>query len=224
MLDVPLGVTDLADAISRPPDEDTAGRFVPSPHIRRLDLTVDVDRLRRDAERLLGNADDQGEGFHTRLLTRRPGVDRPVTSDELSGRYWTRTSDGDDVAHEPLVDESRFTELDPSIEGTSVAEVIELLRSWAPIGRVRLLGKDPFNANSWHRDPEPRLHIPIVADPGSLFVVANHVTHLPADGSVYFTDTRAFHTAMNGGRSRRLSLVAAIAVSTASESASRLNG
>ncbi len=87
-----------------------------------------------------------------------------------------------------------------------------MLRSWAPIGRVRLLGKDPYNCNSWHRDPEPRLHLPIIANPGSLFVVNHHVTHLPADGSVYFTDTRSYHTALNGGGDRRVSIVAAVAI------------
>jgi len=80
-----------------------------------------------------------------------------------------------------------------------------------PIGRTRVLSKDIYNCNSWHRDPEPRLHIPITSNPGSLFVVNHHVTHLPADGSVYFTDTRGYHTALNGGETRRVHLVAALA-------------
>ena len=76
---------------------------------------------------------------------------------------------------------------------------------------MRLLSKGLFNGNSWHRDPEPRLHIPIVTNPGSLFVVNHHVTHLPADGSVYFTDTRGYHTALNGGETRRVHIVATLA-------------
>ena len=74
-----------------------------------------------------------------------------------------------------------------------------------------MLPKGLYNCNSWHRDPEPRLHIPIVTNPGSLFVVKHHVTHLPADGSVYFTDTRGYHTALNGGETRRVHIVAALA-------------
>ena len=77
------------------------------------------------------------------------------------------------------------------------------------IGRMRVLSKGIYNCNSWHRDPEPRLHIPIVSNLGSLFVVNHHVTHLPADGSVYFTDTRGYHTALNGG-CRRVHIVVAI--------------
>ena len=46
--------------------------------------------------------------------------------------------------------------------------------------------------------------------PGVLFVVNHHVTHLPADGSVYFTDTRGYHTALNGGDTR-VHIVAALA-------------
>lgn len=75
---------------------------------------------------------------------------------------------------------------------------------------MRVLLKAPFNCNSWHRDPEPRLHIPVTTNPGALFVVNDHVTHLPADGSVYFTDTRGYHTALNGGDQSRIHLVAAL--------------
>ena len=55
------------------------------------------------------------------------------------------------------------------------------------------------------------------SNPGALFVINHHVTHLPADGSVYFTDTRAYHTAMNGGEEQRLSIVAAIAIPPATD-------
>ena len=104
-----------------------------------------------------------------------------------------------------------FSEFNPAFAGTYFEHVhVELARRF-PIGRVRVLSKGVYNCNSWHRDPEPRLHVPIVTNPGSLFVVNHHATHLPADGSVYFTDTRGYHTALNGGESRRVHLVAALA-------------
>ncbi|MFT5870086.1 MAG: hypothetical protein ACI8TF_002201 [Paracoccaceae bacterium] len=65
--------------------------------------------------------------------------------------------------------------------------------------------------NSWNRDPEPRLHIPVISNLGSLFVVNHHATHLPVDGSVYFTDTREYHTALNDCENRRVHIVAALA-------------
>ena len=70
--------------------------------------------------------------------------------------------------------------------------------------------KKPFTCNAWHRDPERRLHIPNYTNPGAIFIVNHHSTHLPADGSVYFTDTRGFHKALNGGDGRRVHIVAAL--------------
>ncbi len=210
----PLSPADLRSHLAHVPSSPTVDRFVPSEHIRRVELRVDVDRLRLDAENALGPEHDQGRGFHTLNVTRHPGSGPQPTQQDLSGRYWTRPdATYDEVGRDEEVDETAYTEIDPRFEGTYTAEVVDRLRELAPIGRVRLLGKDPFNANSWHRDPEPRLHIPIVTNPGALFVINHHVTHLPADGSVYFTDTRAYHTALNGGEEQRLSMVAAIALS-----------
>ena len=93
-------------------------------------------------------------------------------------------------ACEEYVDESAFSEFDPRFADTYFAEVHQTLSERFPIGRMRILSKDTYNCNSWHRDPEPCLHIPIISNPGSLSIVNHHVTHLPADGSVYFTDTR----------------------------------
>ena len=114
-------------------------------------------------------------------------------------------------AREDLVAEKAFIEFNPDFAGTYFEEVHHQLARRFPIGRMRVLSKGLYNCNSWHRDPEPRLHIPIVTNPGSLFVVNHHVTHLPADGSVYFTDTRGYHTALNGGETRRVHIVAALA-------------
>lgn len=100
--------------------------------------------------------------------------------------------------------EIRFSEFKPKFGGTYFEHVHNELSRRFPIGRTRILYKGLYNCNSWHRDPEPRLHIPIETNPGSLFVVNHHVTHFPADGSVYFTDTRAYHTALNGGATRRV--------------------
>ena len=80
-----------------------------------------------------------------------------------------------------------------------------------PIGRIGVLSKGIYNCYSWHRDPEPRIHIPIKTNPCSLFIVNHHLTHLPAYGSVYFTDTRGYHRALNGCEETRTHIVAALA-------------
>ena len=113
-------------------------------------------------------------------------------------------------AEQYTINEINFSEFNPKFTGTYFEHVHEELAKRFPVGRTRVLSKGLYNCNSWHRDPEPRLHIPIISNPGSLFVVNHHCTHLPADGSVYFTDTRGYHTALNGGEESRVHIVAAL--------------
>ena len=118
------------------------------------------------------------------------------------------------MARDEAVDEFTFSELCPEFKGTYFETLHQELTRRFPIGRMRVLLKEPLTCNSWHRDPEPRLHIPIISNPGSLFVINHHVTHIPADGSVYFTDTRGYHTAINGGEHPRVHIVAALPLKT----------
>ena len=201
--------------IASRPDSRSVAEFVPGPGIERLSLSFDIGALREALAECLRRSDFMGgmqdEGFAALPLTQRPGQTE-WTENDLSGRYWLR---GDDryveEAREDLVPEKAFSEFNPDFAGTYFEEVHSQLATRFPIGRMRVLSKGLYNCNSWHRDPEPRLQIPIVTNPGSLFVVNHHVTHLPADGSVYFTDKRGYHTALNGGETRRIHIVAALA-------------
>ena len=201
--------------IASRPDSRSVAEFVPGPGIELLSLSFDIEALRKALAECLRRSDFMGgmqdEGFAALPLTQRPGQTE-WTENDLSGRYWLR---GDDryveEAREDLVPEKAFSEFNPDFAGTYFEEVHRELSLRFPVGRMRVLSKGLYNCNSWHRDPEPRLHIPIVTNPGSLFVVNHHVTHLPADGSVYFTDTRGYHTALNGGETRRVHIVAALA-------------
>lgn len=200
--------------VSRP-DTQSVARFVPGPGIERLELRFDIDELRAALDECLKRSDFQGDqqdqGFAALPLTQRPGQTE-WTSNDLSGRYWLREAESyEEAPREDLVGEAQFSEFNPLFAGTYFEHVHAELAKRFPIGRVRVLSKGLYNCNSWHRDPEPRLHIPVVTNPGSLFVVNHHVTHLPADGSVYFTDTRGYHTALNGGETRRVHIVAALA-------------
>jgi len=202
--------------IAAPPDTLSVAGFVPGPGIQKLALRFDIALLRDALDECLGRAafldgEWRRHGFRALPLTRRPG-DTDFTDNDLSGRYWLRRDERyEEEAFEDLVDEAAFSEFDPAFADTYFETVHrELIRRF-PIGRMRVLSKDVYNCNSWHRDPEPRLHIPIVTNPGSLFIVNHHVTHLPADGSVYFTDTRGYHTALNGGLEPRVHIVAALA-------------
>ena len=78
------------------------------------------------------------------------------------------------------------------------------------LGRVRLLLKEPRSTLSWHRDPEPRLHIPIYTNPGAIMVIDHIAKHMPADGSVWITNNTKYHNAFNGGEENRVHLVACV--------------
>lgn len=197
-----------------PPDTESVAKFVPGPGIQKLHLQFDIDKLRGALTECLSRQDFMGnmqaEGFAVLPLTRRPGSTESSDND-LSGRYWLRADHRYvEEPREDFVDEAAFSEFNPKFSGTYFEEVHASLSKRFTIGRMRVLSKSIYTCNSWHRDPEPRLHIPIDTNPGSLFVVNHHVTHLPADGSVYFCDTRGYHMAMNGGETRRVHIVAAL--------------
>ena len=191
-------------------DTGSVASFKAGPGIQKLQLKFDIDKLRQCYYDLQDQLEDIGSGFHVIALTRRPGAKHPTPEDNC-GRFWTRVDDSyTEVPRDIMVDESAYSEFNPLFADTYLAQVYEQLIARFPIGRMRVLGKDPYNCNSWHRDPEPRLHIPIISNPGSLFIVNHHCTHLPADGSVYFTDTRGYHTALNGGEDSRIHIIAAL--------------
>ena len=73
-----------------------------------------------------------------------------------------------------------------------------------------MLLKEPRSTLSWHRDPEPRLHIPIVSNFGARMCIDTEVHHMPADGSVWITDNTKYHNAFNGGEEDRVHLVATV--------------
>ena len=208
-------VRSITNWMQTAPETTSVADFLPGPGIQKLELKFDIDELRAALGECLAREAFKGgmqdQGFAALPLTQRPGQTE-WTENDLSGRYWLR---GDtryvEEAREDLVPEIDFSEFNPKFKGTYFENVHEELTKRFPIGRTRVLAKSQYNCNSWHRDPEPRLHIPVTTNPGSLFVVNHHVTHLPADGSVYFTDTRGYHTALHGGDTSRVHIVAALA-------------
>lgn len=202
----------MMDWIKAMPDTESVTVFKPNRQIQKINLRFDIEKIRSALEAVLQTVEFHGsDGFYALPLNRRPG-ELKSSANDLSGRYYIRADDRYlEEAREDLVDEGSFVELVPEFRGTYFETIFNALIARYPIGRVRILKKPPYNCNSWHRDPEPRLHIPIYTNPGALFIVNNHCTHMPADGSVYFTDTRGYHTALNGGEQPRVHLVAALA-------------
>jgi len=205
--------SELNSYIDRKVDILSVASFKGNEHIVRLKLKFDIKKIREALDEVSSKSEFKtaASGFHALAMTRRKN--HTVESDQdLVGRYYTRIDESyEEVAKDELIDESAFTELVDVFKGTYFETIYKELSARYPIGRVRILEKDSFNCNSWHRDPEPRIHIPIYTNPGALLIINHHCTHLPADGSVYFTDTRGYHTALNGGLKPRVHLVATLA-------------
>ena len=94
--------------------------------------------------------------------------------------FWTKPdSSGNEVVRDEKIDEAAYSEFIDDYKNTYFKEVFDVLSSKYKLGRVRILLKQPRSTLSWHRDPEPRLHIPIITNPGSIMVIDNVAKHLP---------------------------------------------
>jgi hypothetical protein len=179
------------------------------------DLKFDINALQKGLDQILNlKKYDTANGiknFAAICLNQIPGNPESVKGNFARGVYWTKPDHtGNEVVRDKLLDESLYTEFVKDFKHTYFKEVYETLSSKFKLGRVRLLLKEPRSTLSWHRDPEPRLHIPIITNPGCLMVIENVAKHLPADGSVYITNNVKYHNAFNGGEENRVHLVACL--------------
>ena len=131
-----------------------------------------------------------------------------IRGGNIRGLYWTYPKENwDEEKRLNKVDESQYTELCKPFKNTYVEEIYtEISKRWK-IGRFRFLMKPPRSCLSWHRDPEKRLHIPIITNPGCRMVIEDESFHMPADGSIYITDNSRYHNFFNGGEINRIHLV-----------------
>ena len=182
---------------------------------QKLDINFDINKLRYACDEVL-----KIKGFDTSLgiphfagisLNQIPGDPDSIKGNKVRGVYWTKPdSSGNEVTRDVTIDESKYTEFVEDFKNTYFKEVYEDLSKRFKLGRVRLLLKEPRSTLSWHRDPEPRLHIPIYTNPGCLMVIDNTAKHMPADGSVWVTNNLKYHNAFNGGEENRVHLVACV--------------
>ena len=178
------------------------------------DLKFNVTRLRVDLESVLKKKNFETAGvahFGAISLNQIPNDANSITGNNIRGVYWTKPDEsGKEVVREKGVDESKYTQLVSDFQNTYFKDVYDILSKKFKLGRVRILLKEPRSTLSWHRDPEPRLHIPIISNPGCIMVIDNVAKHMPADGSVWVTNNTKYHNAFNGGEENRIHLVACV--------------
>jgi len=144
-------------------------------------------------------------------LNQIPGDSESIKGENIKGIYWTKPDNsGNEEVRAKKIDEAAYTEFVEDLKDTYFKEVYDVLSKRFKLGRVRILLKEPRSTLSWHRDPEPRLHIPIITNPGSIMVIDEVAKHLPADGSVWITNNKKYHNAFNGGEEGRVHLVACV--------------
>ena len=182
---------------------------------QKQDIKFDVAKLQEAYNQIVQTKKfDDGGGishFGAICLTRKPGDPDSVKGHKARGVYWTKPDkSGKEVSRDVNINESEYSEFIPDYENTYFKEVYDVLKSKYKLGRVRILLKEPRSTLSWHRDPEPRLHIPIITNPGCLMVIDNVAKHMPADGSVWITNNTKYHNAFNGGEEYRIHLVACV--------------
>ena len=179
------------------------------------DLEFDISKLKSGLNEVLKvKKYESANGipnFAAICLNQIPGDPNSIKGNNARGVFWTKPdSSGKEVSRDKQIDESLYTEFVKDFEHTYFKEVYEQLSKKFKLGRVRILLKQPRSTLSWHRDPEPRLHIPIITNPGCLQVIENVAKHLPADGSVWITNNTKYHNAFNGGEENRVHLVACL--------------
>ena len=181
---------------------------------QKQDIKFDIVKLQEAYKQLKKTEKFNDLGishFSAICLNRIPGDPNSIKGHKARGLYWTKPGQsGNEVSRDIDIDESAYTELVPEFKNTYFEEVYKILSSKYKLGRTRILLKEPRSTLSWHRDPEPRLHIPITTNPGCLMVIDNIAKHMPADGSVWITNNTKYHNAFNGGEEDRVHLVACV--------------
>ena len=182
---------------------------------QKQDVKFDIDELKKAYNEILRIKDFDGvsgvSNFGAISLTQIPGDPDSIKGNKARGVFWTKPNQsGKEVVRDQMIDEASYTEFINDYKDTYFKEVFDVLSSIYKLGRVRILLKQPRSTLSWHRDPEPRLHIPIITNPGSMMVIDNVAKHLPADGSVWITNNTKYHNAFNGGEENRIHLVACV--------------
>ena len=182
---------------------------------QKQEVKFDIVKLQKAYKELLaikGFTSIEGiSNFGAISLTQIPGDPDSIKGHKARGVFWTKPdSSGKEAMRDEMIDESAYSEFIEEYKETYFKEVFDTLSKKYKLGRVRILLKEPRSTLSWHRDPEPRLHIPIITNKGCRMVIEDVCKHMPADGSVTITNNTKYHNFFNGGEQNRIHLVACV--------------
>ena len=188
-------------------------------HFEKLPLIFDETKLvetLHQVEEIAPWPEDFMDDYQNQIcLTKKEGQEAPQCFYEGNGGVYRTMVDGREVLRQQEIYESEYNIFIPELEHTYFKEVYDTLREFVgtkydgALGRVRLIKSVPRVCLSWHRDPEPRLHVPIITNIGAKMVIEDEVKHLPV-GRAWYTNTVFYHSQFNGGEKDRIHMVASI--------------
>jgi hypothetical protein len=106
--------------------------------------------------------------------------------------------------------EDKFINIQPSLVGTEIERLFQDIE--ISLFRTRIMRVDPYSSYMVHADPTLRIHIPIITNEKCRFYfpkIDNKLSEfMPADGSIYWVNTREYHTFINNSNQPRTHIVA----------------
>ena len=182
---------------------------------QKLDIKFDIEKLQTAYKEIIKiknfETPEEITNFGAISLTQIPGDPDSIKGHKARGVFWTKPdSSGKEVSRDVSIEEEKYSEFIEDYKDTYFKEVYDALSRKYKLGRVRVLLKQPRSTLSWHRDPEPRLHIPIITNPGCIMVIDNVAKHMPADGHAWITNNTKYHNFFNGGEEDRIHIVACV--------------
>lgn len=100
--------------------------------------------------------------------------------------------------------ERDYCVINPALNGTILEEYIKKYNGF----RTRIMVMPGRHCYSIHPDPTPRIHIPIVTSKQAWMIWPyNNQCYQLQTGHAYWTDTRKYHTFINGADVTRIHLV-----------------
>ena len=182
---------------------------------KQLDIKFDINKLQDAYKEVIKiknfESPEEVTNFGAISLTQIPGDPDSIKGHKARGVFWTKPdASGKEVSRDISIEEEKYSEFIDDFKNTYFKEVFDSLSKKYKLGRVRILLKQPRSTLSWHRDPEPRLHIPIITNPGCIMVIDNVAKHMPADCSCWITNNTKYHNFFNGGEENRIHLVACV--------------
>ena len=185
-------------------------------YFQKLPFTFDQQKLEKALKQVLFVAPWPDKLKHQQIcLTRKKHIPMPECFYEGTGGVYHTMFYGEEKTRQSEFDESEYSEFIPAFKHTYFKEVYDQINDYSQktykrkIGRIRLNKSTPRTSLSWHRDPEPRIHIPIITDYGNMQVVEEEVLHMKV-GEGWWADTENYHSQFNGSEVERVHLVATL--------------